>query len=226
VLLLALGCVPPTVYGLRFDGTMAANSELSAGAAIFPDMIDEQNGSTVADSTVVGLEGRQRLGNDVTVALVAGTAPASLSEDSSAVAVGGLELQGRVLKESPVTVGIVGGLDSFMSLESPTFTPGVHLGAVVSRGVGGVRPYLGAQVNPVVLDSHVYPWFLYSGGISWRPPINPATRGLLLAEASLYQGLGVGWDGEAGDGTTLPASDIVTWSFLIQAGVSFGANID
>jgi hypothetical protein len=230
MLLLLAACVPPTVYGLRFDGTMPANTELSAGGAVFPDMADDSAGTTLADATVVGLEGRQRLGNDVGVAIVAGTAPA-LFDSGDVPFVGGLELQGRILQQRPVTVALLGGLDGYVDFDAPSLTSGVHLGAVVSRGLPlNLRPYLGVQVNPVIVELQMYPWFLYSTGLSWRPTVTTSTRGLVLLEGTVYQGIGTSFSGTTtlASGTVMGPvpEDILTWGLLLQVGASFGSDAE
>jgi hypothetical protein len=207
----ASGCVPAAVYGIRFDGGVPQATELAVVGGAFPGSVGE--GSTLADTTVVGLQGRQRVGGDVALAFAAGVATGTL--DGNAVGAAEIEVQGRVLREAPVTLSVLGGVDGFAQEGGESILLGVHAGAVVSRAIGGdVRPFFGVKVNPVLnVGEVVYPWLQYGGGVSWRPRLAPATRGLLALEASGYRGFGADLVAEA---------DIVTWGAMLQVGASFG----
>lgn len=211
MLLVLLGCVPAGVYGLRFDGTMPLNTEAAVVGGVFPGAASDT--MPLSDTAVVGLQGRQRLGRDVAVQLGAGVAATSL--DAAPVGVAELELQGRVLREAPVTLSLRGGVDMYGQWDAESVTFGLHGGAVVSRHVGAqVRPYAGFTVNPMLVPGDgVYPWFQYGGGVSWRPHLDESTRGLLALEVSGYHGFGA---------DVLDHEDLTTWGLMLQLGASFG----
>lgn len=214
-LVLFLACVPAAVYGLRFDGSMPQNSEISAVGGVFPGSMGED--LTLADTSVAGLVGRQRLGNEIAVAVAGGFAPSSL--DGSPAGVVELELQGRVLNEAPVTLSVLGGLDAYGQVDAESLMFGAHAGAIVSRRLpGSIRPYAGVKINPVYNPGDaVYPWLQYGGGVSWRPRLDPSTRGLLAVEASGYHGFGA---------DLVTPGDIVTWGMMVQVGASFGNEVE
>lgn len=211
MVLLLLGCVPAAVYGLRFDGTMPVNTELSAVGGVFPGSAGDD--LPLSDTTVTGLQGRHRLGRDVAVELGAGVAAASL--DSDPVGVVELEVQGRVLREAPVTLSLRGGVDMYGQWDAESVMFGVHGGAVVSRNIGAdVRPYAGFTLNPVYNPGdELVPWFQYGGGVSWRPALDQGTRGLLALEVSGYHGFGA---------DVLDGEDLTTWGLMLQVGATFG----
>ena len=225
---LALSCVPATVYGMRFDGSMPVNSELSAVGGVFPGS-SSKDGASLADTTVAGLEGRQRLGKDIALELSAGLPPASLDSES-VYGVAELEVQGRILNERPLTLSVLGGISTFTSISAEEVgTPllGAQVGAVAShRFEGAIRPYAGFKVNPVgSLGDKVYWWFTYGGGVSWRPKIDDSTRGLLALEASGYHGFGTGYTVTGAEGldvTLGDPTDQTTWGLMLQLGASFG----
>lgn len=211
LLLLAAGCVPAAVYGIRFDGGMPQASELSAVGGVFPGSTGD--GLPLGDTAVVGLQGRQRIGENVALAMAAGVATASIEENTAGA--GELEVQWRVLHDAPLTLSLLGGVDGFVQADSDSVMLGVHGGAVVSRNLGAqVRPYFGVKVNPILnAGEEVFPWLQYGGGLSWRPRLAPATRGLLALEASGYRGFGA---------DLVNDRDIVTWGLMLQVGASFG----
>ncbi len=210
--LLLLACVPAAVYGLRFDGSMPMTTELSAVGAAFPGAASDE--LSLLDTTGVGLQGRQRIGRDVAVQLSGGLAVASLDSDPTGVIE--IEVQGRVLREAPVTLSVRGGVDAYGQAQGESLMFGVHGGAVVSRNIGAnLRPYAGVTVNPVYNPGdRLYPWLQYGGGISWRPPLDAGTRGFFAVEASGYRGFGA---------DVLNDEDIVTWGMMVQVGASFGS---
>lgn len=209
--LLAAGCVPAAVYGLRFDGGMPEATELSAVGGVFPGFAGAA--MPLADTAVVGFQGRQRLSEGVAVALAGGVAAGSL--EGNPVGVVEIEVQGRVLDEAPVTLSLLGGVDGYGQVGNEGGLIGVHAGLVVSRHVGGdVRPYLAAKVNPILnVGDEVFPWVQYGGGLSWRPELTPAARGLLALEASGYRGFGANLSDR---------EDLVMWGMMLQVGASFG----
>lgn len=213
VLFALTGCVPATVYGLRFDGTMAENSELAAVAAYYPEFAAEQE--NVGDASLVGLQGRQRLGNDITASLVVGTAPGTFADSPYANAE--LDVQGRILNEKPLTIMLSGGLSAVATPDAAQLNllAGFQVGAVVSRHVGAdLRPFLGAKLNPVFGgDNQLYPWITAGGGLTWRPVVAPGTRMLLGAEAYVLHGVGV---------DLMEHTDATTWGAGLQLGASFG----
>ncbi len=215
MVVLLLGCVPAAVYGLRFDGSMPLSTELSAVGGVFPGSAGDT--LPLLDTAVLGVQGRQRLGRDVAVQLSGGTATASL--DGDPVGVLELEVQGRLLREAPVTLSVRGGIDAYGQWEAESVMFGVHGGAVVSRHLGAqVRPYLGFTVNPVLNPGdRFYPWLQYGGGVSWRPWLGDATRGLVALEATGYRGFGA---------DVLNDADIVTWGAMLQVGASFGSGAE
>lgn len=212
MLLLLLGCIPPGAYGLRFDGSMPQNSEFAAVAGMFPG--SEGPDVTLGDTTVLGLQGRQRIGRDVAVELAAGFAPATAEGDLAGAAE--IEVQGRLLRDAPLTVSLTGGVDVYGQVEADSLLFGFDVGAVVSRGLpADLRPYLGVKLNPMLQPGgDVIPWLQYGGGVSWRPAIEEGTRGLVALEASGYQGFSA---------NALESTDIVTWGLMLQLGASFGS---
>lgn len=212
MLLLLLGCVPAAVYGLRFDGSMPVTSELSAVGGVFPGSAGDE--LPLLDTSVAGVQGRQRLGRDVAVQLAGGVAASSL--DSDPIGVLELELQGRVLREAPFTLSLRGGVDAYGQWEAESLMFGFHGGAVVSKELGAdLRPYAGVTVNPVYNPGdRLYPWVQYGGGVSWRPWLDESTRGLLALECSGYHGF---------EADVLDGEDITTWGMMLQVGASFGS---
>jgi hypothetical protein len=212
MILLLLGCVPPGVYGMRFDGSMPQTTEFAAVGGLFPGSQGED--VSLADTTVAGLQVRQRLGRDVAVELAGGVAPASASGNLAGAAE--LEVQGRILRDAPVTLAVTGGLDVYGQVDAESLLWGVDVGAVVSRQLpGDLRPYFGVKVNPMIQPGDgLYPWLQYGGGLSWRPRLEESTRGLLALEASGYHGFSA---------NVLDDSDIVTWGLMLEVGASFGS---
>lgn len=191
---------------------MAENSELAAVAAYYPEFAVEQDNP--ADASLVGLQGRQRLGNDVTASLVVGGAPGTF--DYNPYANIELDLQGRILDEKPITVMLIGGVSA---VGTPTaadlsLVGGFQVGAVVSRHVGAnLRPFLGAKLNPVGSGGELFPWITAGGGLTWRPVIAPGTRALIGLEAYALHGIGV---------DSFHGKDATTWGAGLQLGASFG----
>lgn len=212
MLLLLLGCVPAGVYGLRFDGSMPVNSEFAAVGGVFPGSTGKD--LPLGDTLVTGLQVRQRVTRDVAVEVAGGVAPAS-GEDALAGSVE-VEVQGRILRDAPVTLSLTGGLNAYGQVDADSLTFGADVGAVVSRGLpGDLRPFAAVKVNPMYAPGDgVYPWFQYGGGLSWRPELVEGTRGLVALEASGYHGFGA---------NVLDDTDIVTWGVMMQLGASFGS---
>lgn len=192
---------------------MAENSELAAVAAYYPEFAAE--GENPADASLVGLQGRQRLGNNVTASLMAGAAPGTFGDTPYANLE--LDIQGRILDERPITVMVSGGVSAVGTPEAANLNVvgGVQFGTVLSRHVGAnLRPFLGAKVNPVFGgDNQLYPWITAGGGLTWRPVVAPGTRALLGVEAYALHGVGV---------DLLEGTDAKTWGVGLQLGASFG----
>ena len=212
--LLLASCIPPSTYGLRFDGSMAENSEIAAVGGYYPDL--SASGDSTLDASILGIQGRQRIGNDVTASLSVGAAPGS---GNSAPYLGGeLEVQGRVVNDKPVTIGLTGGLSVIGNpdAESLGLISGFSVGTVVSRGLpADLRPFIAAKLNPVFGGATLYPWVTTGGGLTWRPVIAQGTRGLLGLEAFYMHGFNA-------DLSAKQAADISTWGGMIQVGASFG----
>lgn len=207
------GCIPPTVYGLRFDGSMAENSELALTGGYYPDQAS--SGNSPADASVLGLQGRQRLGNNVTAALTAGAAPGTLEDSLFGNAE--LDIQGRLLDEKPLTLAVSGGLSAIGTPDGAQLNllAGFQFGVVASRHLGSdFRPFVAAKINPVFGGgSAIYPWLTAGGGLTWRPVVAPGTRALFAAEVFGLHGFGADLEN---------ATDITTWGVGLQAGASFG----
>ncbi len=219
VLLLLAACVPPSVIGLRSDATMPLTSELSAAWGAFPEFTEDDD-YTLAEASVAGVQARQRLSNRVAFSTSFGAVPSML--DEAVWGAGDLELQVQAIAEEPVDLQVTVGVDGYV-LGEPDSTPsvalGTHLGLFLSRRLpGDLHPFLGGKINPVFVQGKPYPWIQYGGGLSWRPVLDSATRGLLAVEASRYEGFGVNFLEEGGG----DPGDIQTWGFLVQAGASFG----
>lgn len=216
--LLLLGCVPPSVIGLRTDGTMPVNSELSAGWGAFPTMA-ENAGNPLVDYSVAGLQARQRLSNRVAFSTSVGAVPSVL--DQQVAGAGDAELQVQILAHQPVDLQLSVGLDAYVlgkpdDLLAGGFAAGVHTGLTLSRALpADLHPFVGTKLNPVFVDGQPYPWLQLGGGLSWRPALDGGTRGLLHVEATHYEGFGA-------DLTAAKPADIRTWGFLVLAGASFG----
>jgi hypothetical protein len=211
LLLLASGCVPAAVYGMRFDGGMAEVTELAAVGGVFPGSTSEE--FVLADTAVMGLQARQRIGENATLSMAAGAALGTLADNAAGA--GEVEVQWRVLDDAPVTLSLLGGIDGFVQAEGDSIMLGVHAGAVLSRDVGArVRPYVGVKINPILnVGDELFPWLQYGGGLSWRPRLAPATRGLFAVEASGYRGFGA---------DLVNDQDLVTWGVMASVGASFG----
>ena len=193
---------------------MAENSEIALVGGHYPDLADPA--ASALDATITGLQGRQRLGKDVTASLAFGVAPGSLDDGPS---MGGeLEVQGRVLDEKPITVGLTGGLSAIGTpdAESLGLIGGFSVGAAVSRGLpADLRPFLAFKLNPVFGGGALYPWITTGGGLTWRPVVAPGTRGLLGIEAFYMHGFGANLSEDT-------PSDIATWGAMAQVGAAFG----
>ncbi len=214
-----LGCVPPSVIGLRTDGTMPLNSELSVGWGAFPSVAEDTE-EPLGKYQVAGLQARQRLSNRVGFAASMGLLPAYIEQGVAGTA--DAELQVQLLEREPVDLQVSVGIDTYMQGTwddgfGGGFTAGLHSGLVLSRQLpADLHPFIGTKLNPVFPGGTPTPWLQVGGGLSWRPPIDDATRGLLHLEATHYTGFGA-----FTYGVERPV-DIETWGFLVLAGASFG----
>ena len=60
LLLASLACVPTAVYGIRLDGSMPRNTEVSVVGGVFPEFAEDGS-----DASVAGLSGDDGVGADL-----------------------------------------------------------------------------------------------------------------------------------------------------------------
>lgn len=192
MLLLLLACVPPTAFGLRYDGALSQGTEMSAVGMIAPSATSPSSAANQAE----GLEVAVPISHRTSVSVAGGTLPMALGEGT--VAVGGeLRLATTVAEGPRGSVGVTGGVGGYF-LGGPG--GGASIGAAASRDVGhDLRPFVGLIANPVLLSrSPAALWVLGGAGLSWTPRLSPTVRLLARAEADAYGGLGTVYTLEGG----------------------------
>lgn len=201
---LLLGCIAPTVVGVRHDGFVpdvgATEVQLAGG-----ELLDGLGQSDWEIGPGVALSGAHTVADGVQVA---GTAGHYLDAGTG----GALELRRRLADgEAATLTGVVGG--SGFRMQGGTWYAGVQTGLVLSRAFGPVRPYVGALLNPVLpLDSQVTLVGHASVGASWRPRLSDRVDGLVQVEGTWVRGPSYFGDDDAYDGRVVAATLGLTWT--------------
>lgn len=182
-----IGCVPPSVLGLRTDGYLgpAGTIEVSGGYGSSLRALDMQD----ADGPIDG--GGAMVAWSPTDEVKLGLGAGFVSDLVTPTA----EVTVRVVgdAEDPLSVAAVGGVEVLVGGE-PTQVGqgGLHGGGVISYEVApDLRPYVGVLGEVDVLEGSAAMFSDVSAGVGWRPALTDQLGLLFLVEATWVHGAGV-----------------------------------